>query len=499
MGIRLQRRLPPTLARGALAGAALLAAVACGPDAAVRGEPACHALRWDGASRRIPVVLIVNDTMRRDRTGAYGGPADTPAFDRFAREHLLFAQAYTQAPWTRPSIATLFTSLYPSQHGMTAHPSEGKQLLTALSEDHHTLAEAFRDAGYRTAAFVANPWMNPRLGFAQGFDHYEDAEHWRSRGSQLSRRALRWLSEVPEGEPFFLYLHYLDSHRPYPQLSLDEIRDHAEEIRADDRELSERAAWEIQRVVRVGAQDSLAAGLAERKLVLLEMAYDKGVERFDAALGLLIEGLARSWAGERAAVIVTSDHGEALFARGYGNHGLGLYDDEAAVPLAARLPGVEADEHPIRCLVGLIDLMPTLCHYLALPCPGPLFGRSLLPGADVPGREGRRFVVTEGVAGRPGHRSVRNASFKLLWQPLGAPDAGRGSPYSLYDMAADPGERDDLLARDAPGARARAEALQAALHDAVPPLAPPPGRPVELDVELRERLRALGYLEPAAP
>ena len=99
-------------------------------------------------------------------------------------------------------------------------------------------------------------------------------------------------------------------------------------------------------------------------VALLERAYDRGVENFDAALGSLLDGLARHPAWPRTGVIVTSDHGEALYERGYGNHGASLFDDETAVPLVARLPGVVPESGRVDCLVSLVDLMPSLCAYL---------------------------------------------------------------------------------------------------------------------------------------
>ena len=126
-------------------------------------EPPCDALRWVDPPRKRNVVLIVNDTMRVDRVGIHGGPANTPVFDAFARQNLHFTRAYSQAPWTKPSIATLFTGLYPSQHGVITHPrlqdagaptGELRKLdeiieTDRLGEDLRTLAEVMLDAGYR--------------------------------------------------------------------------------------------------------------------------------------------------------------------------------------------------------------------------------------------------------------------------------------------------------------------------------------------------------------
>src|SRR4029077_17406555 len=129
----------------------------------------CTEVHLDGPSPARGVVLIINDTMRRDRMGAYGGPAHTPAFDGFARANMLFDHAFTQSPWTKPSIATLFTSIYPSQHGVAHDPQLRNPNDTArtgpivqadiLSADFTTIAEVLKAKGYKTAAFVSNPWL----------------------------------------------------------------------------------------------------------------------------------------------------------------------------------------------------------------------------------------------------------------------------------------------------------------------------------------------------
>src|SRR5690606_37781494 len=153
--------------------ASLLAPLACSEDGAP-SPPApqtaapsigCDAIPGGPGPADGSVVLVLNDTMRRDRMGIQGGAARTPNFDRFAAENLWFVRAVTQAPWTKPSVATLFTSLHPARHGVVTHPSHqkragqelGRRLASSdrLPEAAVTLAEAFRAAGFRTAAFVA--------------------------------------------------------------------------------------------------------------------------------------------------------------------------------------------------------------------------------------------------------------------------------------------------------------------------------------------------------
>jgi arylsulfatase len=474
-----------------LASAVLVLPTGCGPDVP-QGEAACTALHLDRKPGRIPVILVINDAMRRDRVGVYGGRAETPVFDRFARENLLFDAAFAQAPWTIPSVTTLFTSLYPSQHGMQTDSNSPRKAFV-LPDTLTTLAEVFRSAGYKTAAFVSNPWMEKRFGFAQGFETYEESESWSHDGTALSEAALAWLRDVPEGEPYLLYLHYIDSHRPYPALELDELRAQAERIRSDQRPVSEPERREIAAVMSI-KDAGLTGLLIERRIAVLEIAYEKGIANFDRAFGQFLAGFDETWAARDAAMIVTSDHGESLFDRGFGNHGQSLHDDEIAIPLAARLPGVRASVEPIPCQVGLIDVLPTLCEYLDLPCAQPLFGRSWF------GTSGdRRWLAAEGVGGQPRHRTIRNREWKLMWEPGRPPDGPLANPSRLYRIDADPGERTDLANSEAADARRSFEVLEPALRNAVPPFERPAGNTAPIDPALEERLRGLGYLDEDHP
>ncbi len=456
------------------------------------------------------VILIVNDTMRRDRVGAYGGAAKTPAFDAFAKENLLFEHAFTQAPWTKPSIATLFTSLYPSQHGVATDPQlrnpfdvkrSGAIMETdSMSGDLQTLAEVFAASGYRTAAFVSNPWLEKRFGFAQGFDVYDDSfAQWGAQGEVVSRAGLSWLQKQPPGSKFFLYLHYLDSHLPYGALDREQVEGHAAQLAADRRPLNEQSTQAVRMIARFPDGTS-PLNLGYRPVLgFIDMAYDNGIAHFDRALGLFLHEFARHWAADKTVIIVTSDHGEALFERGYGNHGTGLFDDEVAVPLAARFPGARAARHRVDCPVGLIDIMPSLCTYLGMSCPTDMFGVSFIPRTDGGARQqGRRYIVTEGVARRPQHRTIRNREYKLLWEngPRGDGKVAP-NPYSLYDVARDPKERRDLLLaanRTADSDRVF-QTMSAALRGAVPNFATPEHARAPVDAATRERLRELGYTE----
>jgi arylsulfatase A-like enzyme len=170
------------------------------------------------------IIVIVVDTLRADHLGSYGYPGDiSPHLDRLAAESIVFENCFSQAPWTPPSMGTLFTSLYPEVHGLHRFkenqfldPESGRLRATVLPEEAVTLAEGLREAGYRTSAFVANPWLHRNWGLAQGFETYDDSRTGKETpAAYLVAGARTWLEERARGEPFFVYLHFMEVHGPY--------------------------------------------------------------------------------------------------------------------------------------------------------------------------------------------------------------------------------------------------------------------------------------------
>ncbi|NNL65973.1 MAG: sulfatase [Myxococcales bacterium] len=471
----------------------VLAASGC---AAEPSDPdVCAGLAFEADS----VVLVMGDTIRRDRLASHGGGARTPNLDRLAASGARFDRVSAPAPWTKPSIATLFTGLPPWQHGALRHPQKharsGEEQPTleadVLRDELVTMAERFQAAGFATGAFVSNPWLDRRFGFAQGFDTYDESfARWDAPGPLVSSAALRWLRARDADEPFFLYVHYLDAHRPYPNLPADAVRARLPELNADARPLSANAKRRISEIVRIDGIPRWHAEGVRPTRALLEQAYDRGIEAFDQALGYLLDGVAELRDLSRVLVIVTSDHGEALYERGYGNHGNGLYEAELAIPMVIAGRGVPQGAQ--ACMTGLEDLLPTLCEGMSLDCPGALPGRSLLRER----RAGTRVLVGAGVTARPRNRMARDARHKLIFEPDGSlAGTSPKKPYSLFDLEEDPEEQHDLL--DDPAARETlapvVERLRTAVAAAAGEATPSESKP--LDAELQDRLEALGYLE----
>ena len=163
------------------------------------------------------VVLVVVDTLRADRMSLYGyDRPTTPALEEFARTAVTFDRAYSPASWTRPSMASYFTGLYPSTHGCETKDD-------ALDASHQTLAELFRDRGYATVGFHSNQNIGEVFGFGQGFDRYEKVppnasypgDHMVADADAVNELVLRWLREERPAEPWFLFVLYVDPHDPY--------------------------------------------------------------------------------------------------------------------------------------------------------------------------------------------------------------------------------------------------------------------------------------------
>jgi arylsulfatase A-like enzyme len=353
-----------------------------------------------------------------------------------------------------------------------------------------TIAEHLTAAGYETAAFVANPWMRADLGFAQGFDVWNDtAAADDAPGTIVVRAALDWLRDRQPERPFFLYIHTMDSHAPYPPLRGETIDAHREALDTDPRRLSPAAQAAILRAVKLQDGRPLTSVGVQPSIRLLKLAYDGGIAQFDAALAELLAGLDARPDASELAVLVTSDHGEALFERGWASHGYGLFDDEIAIPMAARLPGVSGPA-VVDCPVGLIDVMTSLCVYLGIECAGPGFGTPFLRVAGQTRTDtSARWIVSEGVIAKPRHRAIRNRDIALLFEPDGRP--GRPAklhpnPFALYTRREGKAHPEPSVPED----------LRSALERAVPPFAAPETSRVELDTETRARLEALGYAVP---
>jgi arylsulfatase A-like enzyme len=414
-----------------LAFAVLLAAFGLAAQRFLKRAPA--------ADPRLSILLITIDTLRADALGAYGRPsAGTPVIDRLARAGVRFSRAHAHNVVTLPSHANILTGRLPYQHGIRDNSG------FRLPPGSETLATLLKTRGFATGAFVSAFPVDSRFGLAQGFDVYDDRlgdpeagpafQRNERSGAETVAAALDWLRSRGD-QPYFCWVHLFEPHAPY-------------------------------------ASSPQSAALSSRD------AYQRDVAAADAALQPLLAPLLDAGRAARAMVVLTADHGEALGDHGERTHGILTYEPTLHVPLILFHPRLEP--RVVDSLVQHVDILPTILAAVGARRPESAAGRSLLPlaaGALKPPVpvyfESLTPALTRGWAPARGFIDGR-------WKYIHLPVA------ELYDIADDPGETRNVLAKhSAEGAKLRAaiDALPGTLAAA----------PIREDAAVRERLAALGY------
>lgn len=353
------------------------------------------------------VLLIVLDTMRRDRMGIHGYWRDTtPNLDRWAKRGVAYENALANSSWTLPSHASMFTGRWCHEHGAA--------FLDPLDDKYPTLAEALAEEGYETAGFVANLWYCGRAsGLARGFLAYNDRFRFHelletdslvSRmflnsqilsppAERITNDFLEWHENRDPDRPYFAFLNYFDPHSPYHVQ--DESWDVFTELPEEER-LRIRGQWILEHP-RFTPDDPVEAQLAVD-------TYDAAVRYMDFHVGRLLDALERRGDLRNTLVIVTSDHGEHFGERGLYLHGTSLYRPAIDVPLIVLPPeGRGRPERPAEC-VGLQDLPRTVLEFLGSGRAERFPGRSLLDLWDDDG--GRKPLAPRPVISQLG-KSVR--------------------------------------------------------------------------------------------
>jgi choline-sulfatase len=389
--------------------------------------------------RGAPVILISIDTLRADRLPLYGyTKIQTPFLDRFAKDAWLFENAYSPCPMTLPAHATLLSGTLPPEHGVRNNAGfvfDGQTL--------NSIPRLLKQHGYATGAAVSSYILRFETGLGVLFDSYEDTisttvggETARNRrsGEKTAAIAASWI-EKKAGQPFFFLFHIYEPHAPYAP---------PEPFRS-----------------QYGA------------------SYDGEVATSDAIVGAFVDSLKKFGVYDRAVVFILSDHGEGLGDHGEEQHGILLYREAIHVPLLVKLPGNSGAGSRVAAPVQLSDIFPTVTALLGLPAPTGVSGTSLFaPRA-------------EGAASRLIFGETLYPRLQLGWSDLRSAVNKRyhyiqGPRPELYDIVADPGEKNDLVKSET----ATASDLARALHRY------PQGneKPASADQESMRRLASLGYI-----
>jgi arylsulfatase len=309
------------------------------------------------------------DTLRADRLGCYGGPPDAGArICALGDAGTRFEWAFATSPTTSPSVASLLTSRWVPQHRVT------QNVKSYLADEVTTLAEALRDGGYATAAFVSNPMLHHRRRLDQGFDHYDHRMTRRERNRpgfaerdarDTTDTALTWV-RTGVSEPWFVWVHYQDPHGPYEPPGAPPARDRPREPR-----------------LAVLPNNSGRGGIPRYQALpgafaasTYEARYLEEIRYLDAQLGRLLDGL--DAVGVPPGVLLTADHGEAFGEDGYFfAHGQSAGLDQLRIPLLWRPPPGRRGASVVRQTASLVDVAPSLLRVAGIAIPEAFVGRPL--------------------------------------------------------------------------------------------------------------------------
>lgn len=355
------------------------------------------------AAEKPNVLILLIDTLRHDHLGCYHYPLDTsPNIDRLAEDGVRFWRLMPQSSWTKPSIASLFTSTYPAVHG-----AEDK--MDVVRPGLPDIAGALKRAGYETIGFMTNPHGLPPWGFGNNFSRYVDVDATRkttipardAKAADLVIEALRFAAQ----RPWFMYVHFTGPHRPYESQGYS------------DRFMPEK-------FVGTRAQVRVQKDLAQ---------YDGEIARTDELVGRIIQTLKELGEYDDTLVIVLSDHGEQFMEHGENGHGLSLFEEELRIPLILKLPGNAFAGGERKAIVEMVDVSPTILDIVGLPVEAAFQGKSFRDIIEHDRWEPRAGFASLDLDGRT-LRSAKNRYAKYIFD-----ENARGTYW--YNLEKDPGER----------------------------------------------------------
>jgi arylsulfatase A-like enzyme len=366
------------------------------------------------------IVLIVCDAMRPDFLGCYGyGRPTSPAIDDLARGGIIFENAVAHAPWTKTSFSTFLTSLYPFQHGVLGWES-------VMPDSVSTLPEVLAGAGYSTMAVINMLGITGQYKVTKGFEKISEADKGARDALATSDDAIALIKGAHK--PFFIMIHYFDTHRPYrpPPEDVDLI------LKPGDPN-----PFAARVIARESDEEKPPQELIDRQRLL----YAGCVRHIDRGIGRLVKYLDEAGLKRHTLVIVTADHGEAFWEHGVMAHGSNLYDEAIRVPLVIAF--LEKYSRPLRLSEQArhIDLLPTILDLAGVPDARRREGASLRPLVET-GKRGTgpvRWVPPDlalcecSLKKAPDSRCLRTNDLKLIVEPATA-------LCELYDLRADPRE-----------------------------------------------------------
>lgn len=398
------------------------------------------------------IILLTVDALRFDHVGCYGYDRNTPNMDFLGENGLRFYNSVAQGCGTCTSFTSIHTSTY-------RRPDHTKK----LQERTKTLAKILQEQGYTTAAFHSNPWLSRAYNFQIGFDHFYDSlasssnypfqtvkrhiKTWMKavenleiaspilpalkrlglllgsppykRAGEINKRVFSWLDRHTS-EKFFLWVHYMDPHRPY---------------------LPPMSPFRPYETAKLNSYIDMPQKVNQEKLIKLKKLYEAEVTYVDSHIGKLLKKLKEKDALRESLIFLLADHGEEFLEHGNLSHSGGPYEELSRIPLIVY--GLKGSEgRKVRNMVRQIDIAPTILDLLKITPPKTFQGKSFLPYLQ--GKEQDEVIngaLTQQINDRNNKlrmRAYRTQRWKLI---------GRGGKEELYDLKRDPKEQHDLSSK----------------------------------------------------
>ena len=460
--------------------------------------------KQDLTPKKVPqVILIVLDTVRADRLSLYGNCGATKNLETFSQESLVFENCVAPSPHTIPSHASIFTGLYPGEHGSHGDLSAKKRgifgfpITNPLSEKNLTLAEIFADNGYKTAGIVSNAIvLNPELRLDQGFqitdtsmsigyiyhtysfrpilhlfsyisNFYPKYTLYYRTADDINRESINVLKKI-SSDPFFLFINYLDAHEPYrPPRPF-----HGYFVKKTFPQLY-RLEQYLRRFIikKYNIKDWISYQLSQ---------YDGEIAYLDTQLGKLFSRLKELGTYDTSLIIITSDHGELFGTHGFFGHKVPMYEGEIKVPLIIKFPFSKRVGREKK-MVSLCDLYPTILSICDLPIPDDISGKAFGNHSSPVVSEFYNFGIGE-------HRIIYNGKYKYMrYEYQNKPE--------LYDLSKDPEEHDNLVEK-LPHVTALMEKKLNDWEDThKPKYVSSADKEATISKSIKEQLKALGYIQ----
>jgi len=442
----------------------------------------CGATAGHEAKKPFNIVLITIDALRADHLSCYGYQRTTsPVIDSIAEEGILYKNAIAPSSWTSPSVASLFTSVYPTNHGVinnVGHRKNAKRSMPEIfSEQLTTLTESLKAQGYATFAVASNPHLRKQCGFGRGFDYFECLDG--QPAVTVNNTLYKWEETIRTSEKFFIWIHYFDPHYPYfPQSPW--VNEYTPQSLTQKMNFSRKPFREIVRLIPDLENNSDMLG----NLIGL---YDSEINYVDSFIGKFIN---KFNVGDNTLLIITSDHGEEFLEHHLLGHGYSLYQASIHIPLIIKLPGNNQKEIDEK-YVTLLDIMPTIFDLLGCAPPDHILGTPLLSKKPLfpwiakvlPWKNTPRHIFSE--LHTLSHKTVLSSGWKYYY-------AGTSEEEYLFNIETDPLESTNLIEEEKEKGRLLKNTLFNWLDHAK--RYPTTKSPHTISKEEQEKLEALGYI-----